>query len=84
VFDVITEVTTTFSSFHCVSTDDLSSAGAVGLCRGVRPRRPSLPVAPFTKRPHLSAVSLLKSVADFLAGTGIAVQPSASSEEAEL
>jgi len=36
------------------------------------------------KRPHLSAVSFLKSVAGFLAGTVIAVQPFASSEEAEL
>jgi hypothetical protein len=36
------------------------------------------------KRPHLSAVSFLKSVADFLAGTDIAAQPFASSEEAEL
>jgi hypothetical protein len=36
------------------------------------------------KRPHLSAVSFLKSVAGFLAGTDIAVQPFASSEEAEL
>jgi hypothetical protein len=36
------------------------------------------------KRPHLSAVSFLKSGADFLAGTVIAVQPFASSEEAEL
>jgi hypothetical protein len=36
------------------------------------------------KRPHLSAVSFLKSDADFLAGTVIAVQPFASSEEAEL
>jgi len=36
------------------------------------------------KRPHLSAVSFLKSVAGLLAGTVIAVQPFASSEEAEL
>jgi hypothetical protein len=41
-------------SFHCVSTNDLSSAKSIAV------RLFDL-VAPFIKRPHLSAVSFLKS-----------------------
>ena len=63
--------------FHCVST--LSFEHAVALRRETRHAGCAL-----IKRPHLSAVSFLKSGADSLAGTVIAVQPFASSEEAEL
>ena len=41
-------------SFHCVSTNDLSSAGSIAV-------RLFNPVAPFIKRPHLSTVSFLKN-----------------------
>ena len=42
------------SLIPCVSTNDLSSAGSIAV-------RLFDPVAPFIKRPHLSAVSFLKS-----------------------
>jgi hypothetical protein len=63
--------------FHCVST--LSFEHAVA-----RRRETQRAGCALIKRPHLSAVSFLKSDADSSTGTDIAVQPFASSEEAEL
>jgi hypothetical protein len=63
--------------FHCVSTLSFEHADAL---RRETPRAGCALI----KRPHLSAVSFLKSGAGFLTGTDIAVQPFASSEEAEL
>ena len=67
----------TFPLLPCVSTYGLSMPAS--LCRETR-----LAGCALIKRPHLSAVSFLKSGADSFAGTHIAVQPVASSEEAEL